>query len=251
MAAKRIDFNEWLRICAEDLRVGGVDIIAEQMPRRTKPFLLETKKRCTDYRLTIACLSPGNNFGKSTAQARRAEVSRVKQWIDAAFILGAPCVRIFAGWPPPGRAQALWADMVRCIRQVATEAAHAGITLVIEPHNHGGFLPDSRTTLKLIRELNSPWVKINLDTGNYLQDDLYAGLDASLPYAPHVVAKIHHLNAAGEETEFDYRAIFAMLKRHGYHGFLTLEYEGHADELRGVPKAITMLRRLARTYELL
>lgn len=250
LEAKTIDFSEWLRICAQDLRVGGVDIIAEQMPKRTRAFLLETKKRCTDAQLTIISLSPGNDFGKPTAAARQAQVDSVKGWIDAAFILGAPCLRIFSGWPPKGQAAALWPAMVRCIRQVAAPAAAAGITLVIEPHNHGGFLPDSKSTLKLIRELDSPWVRINLDTGNYLEPDPYAGLEASMPYAPHVVAKIHHLSPAGQELEFDYDKIFAMLKRHRYHGFVTLEYEGKADELEYVPKAIAMLRRYAKQYAL-
>ncbi len=250
MTARRLSFDRWLRVCAEDLGVGGVDIIAEQMPRRTRAFYLETKKRCTDLQLTIVSLSPGNDFGKAGVAQRRAQVHAVLRWIDAAFVLGAPCLRIFAGWPPAGEAAALWPKMVACIRQVAARARQAGITLVVEPHNHGGFLSTSRQTLRLIKELDTPWVRINLDIGNYREADPYAGIAASLPYAPHVVAKIHHLNAAEEETEFDYDRIFAMLKRQRYHGFVTLEYEGTADELQTVPKAVAMLRRYARKYDL-
>ena len=248
MQARRLSFEGWLRLCAEELRVGGVDIIAEQMPTRTKAYWLATKKRCTDWQLTIVSLSPGNNFGRPTASARRAEVNNVIRWIDAAFVMGAPCLRIFAGWPPAGQAQALWPKMVQCIRQAAKAAQAAGVTLAVEPHNGGGFLPDSRATLKLIRDVNSPWVRINLDTGNYHEADPYAGMDASLAYAPHVVAKIHRLNAAGEDTTLDYGKIFALLQRHRYRGFVTVEYEGPADERTAVPKAVAMLRRYARRY---
>ncbi len=250
MEAGRIDFNGWLRLCAEELRVGGVDIIAEQMPRRTKRFWLQTKKRCTDFHLTIVSLSPGNDFGKPSAAARHAQVENVKRWIETAAIMGAPCVRIFAGWPPAGQAAALWPRMVDCIREVAASAEGFGITLVVEPHDRGGFLPTSERTLALIRELDSPWVRINLDTGNYTEPDLYAGLEASLPYAPHVVAKVHRLGRGREEMEFDFDKIFAMLKRHRYHGFVTLEYEGPTDELASVPKAIAMLRRYAAKHGL-
>jgi len=250
MEAGRIDFNGWLRLCAEELRVGGVDIIAEQMPRRTKRFWLQTKKRCTDFQLTIVSLSPGNDFGKPAAAARHAQVENVKRWIETAAIMGAPCVRIFAGWPPAGQAAALWPRMVDCIREVAASAEGFGITLVVEPHDRGGFLPTSERTLALIRELDSPWVRINLDTGNYTEPDLYAGLEASLPYAPHVVAKVHRLGRGSEEMEFDFDKIFAMLKRHRYHGFVTLEYEGPTDELASVPKAIAMLRRYAAKHGL-
>lgn len=250
MEAGRIDFDDWLRICAEELRVGGVDIIAEHMPHRAKRGWLAVKKRCTDAQLTIVSLSPSNNFGRPSAAARRREVASVSRWIEAAFVMGAPCLRIFAGWPPAGQHDALWGAMVSCVRQVARAAAQAGVTLVIEPHDQGGFLPDSRRTLRLIREVDSPWVRINLDTGNYIEPNPYAGMEASLPFAPHVVAKIHRLGPDGEERELDYGKIFAMLRRQAYHGFVTVEYEGQADELAAVPKAVAMLRRYGRRYGL-
>ncbi|MBI3009827.1 MAG: sugar phosphate isomerase/epimerase [Candidatus Omnitrophica bacterium] len=245
LEAKRIHFEDWLRLCSNELRVNGVDIIAEHMPTQTKSYWLDTKKRCTDYQLTVVCLSPSNNFGKPTALQRQREVSRVKRWIDAASILGAPRLRIFAGWPPPGKAKLLWPAMRRCISQVAATAAQAGVTLVVEPHNHGGFLSTSETTLSLIRELDSPWVRINLDTGNYLDRDLYSGLNASLPYTSHVVAKIHRLGPDGEEEGIDYGRVFALLSRHRYRGFVTVEYEGQEDEFRQVAQAIAMIRRHA------
>ena len=250
LKARRITFQDWLRRCAEELQVGGVDLIAEQIPCRTKRGWLETKKRCTDLQLTIASLSPSNDFGRPSARQRQAQVDRVNRWIEVACLLGAPCVRIFAGWPPRGQAVALWPKMVQCIRRVATTAARTGITLVVEPHDAGGFLSTSARTLALIRELDSPWVRINLDTGNYQDPDLYAGLEASMPYAPHVVAKVHDLSPDGEAVGFDYGKIFSMLTRHRYHGFVTLEYEGTQDELTCVPRAVAMLRRYAATYGL-
>jgi sugar phosphate isomerase/epimerase len=96
-----------------------------------------------------------------------------------------------------------------------------------------------------MREINSPWVRVNLDVGNYVQPNIYEGIEASLAYAPHVVAKIHQLSPQGEELEFDYDRIFSILKRHRYHGFVTVEYEGKTDELASVPKALDMLRRYA------
>jgi sugar phosphate isomerase/epimerase len=62
-----------------------------------------------------------------------------------------------------------------------------------------------------------------------------------LPYAPHVVAKIH-------AEPLDYDKIFAMLARHRYRGFLTLEYEGTREERHGVPQALAMLRRTGRRH---
>ena len=243
LRSKRIDFYEWLRICAEDLAVDGVDIIAEQAPSRTARCWLDIRKRCADAHLTVISLSPSNNFGRPTAAARRAEVDQLRRWIDTAVTLGSPYVRIFSGWAPADRHAALWKPMVSCIRAVATSAAQAGITLLVEPHNHGGLLPDSQSTLRLIRELNSPWVRVNLDVGNYVEPDRYAGIEATLPFAPHVVAKVQEVTSAGG-LGFDYERIVAMLKRRRYRGFVTLEYEGEADELTVVPQAMAVLRLL-------
>ena len=248
MEAGRMDFDEWLRLCAEELAVDGVDIIAEQMPKRTKRYWIDTKKRCLDLQLTVISLSPSNNFGKPTKAGRQREVDNILRWIEAASILGAPCLRIFAGWPPPEAKAALWGAMVGCIRRVARAAGQAGITVVVEPRNTGGFLPDSRTTIKLIREVESPWVAINLDTGNYHEADMYAGIEASLPLARHVVAKIHRLGPDGEEQDLDYGEIFDILQSHRYRGFVTVEYEGQLDERQGVAAAVQMLRRHAACH---
>ncbi len=249
LESKRINFDKWLQLCAEELGVGGVDIIAEQLPRRNKRFLVELKRRCADARLSIVSLSPSNNFGKSSYAERSTEVEQIIRWVDVAFVLGAPCVRIFAGWPPRAEYEVLWPKMVQCIQRAAKVAAQVGILLVVEPHNHGGFLYDSRTTLRLIREVGSPWVRINLDTGNLADPDPYAGIEACLPQAAHVVAKMHDLTQEGEDTRLDYRRIFKLLKRHKYHGFVTLEYEGKADELAIVPRALQMLRKYALQYD--
>ena len=231
--------------------MGGVDLIAEQMPQRTTRYWVETKKRCTDLHLTIVSLSPSNNFGRTRPAERQVEVENVKRWIDAAFVLGAPCVRIFAGWPPAGQARVFWPKMVQCMRAVATHAAQAGITLVVEPHNHGGFVSNVRSALRLLRQVDTPWIKLNLDTGGYIEkspEALYAAFETSLPYAPHVVAKMHDVHPAKEPLDYD--RIVAMLARRGYHGFVTVEYEGEADEMTAVPKAVALLRQYARTHAL-
>lgn len=250
LEAKKIDLEGLLNICAKKLRLGGVDIIADHLPKTDKRYLAGLKKFATDLQLTIACLSPGNNFGLVSKAARDSEVKKIKEWIDVGLILGAPVLRIFAGWPPKDKKNELWKPMVECIETCAKYAQESGITLAIEPHNDGGFLPTSVETLRLINEINSPWVRLNLDTGNYQDKDMYAALEKSIGYAPHIHAKIHKLSAQGEELEFDYNRIFEILKRNQYRGFISVEYEGQEDELEYVPKAVDMLRRYGAKYNM-
>ena len=252
----RLDFAQLLDFCAKQLKLGGIDIIADHLPKTDKKSLIGYKKRAADLQLTIACLSPGNNFGKARPGERKAEVEAIKKWLEVGYILGAPVLRIFSGWPLPYEdKEKLWPAMVDCIRQCEKQAQQTGIILAIEPHNDGGFLPTCTDTMRLIREINSDWVRINLDTGNYQDADNYQAIQDSIAYAPHMHAKVHHISDDGRALEFDYDKIFAILKKADYRGFLSLEFEGQdmhgQDELVYIPKAAEMLKRLAHNYNLL
>lgn len=251
----KLDFVKLLKFCAHDLKLGGIDIIADHLPKTDKKSLIEYKKMTTDLHLTIACLSPGNNFGKPKAQERKAEVEAILRWLDAGYILGAPVLRIFSGWPwPVEDKEKLWPMMVDCIRECEGSAKELGIVLAIEPHNDAGFLPTAVDTLRLIKEINSEWVKINLDTGNYHDPDNYKAIEDTIAYTPHIHAKCHHITDDCRELEFDYDRIFAILKKHDYRGFFSLEFEGQdlhqQDELVYIPKAVKMLKGYALKYEI-
>lgn len=251
----RLDFVKLLEVCAKDLKVGGIDIIAEHLPKTDKRSLIGYKKMAADLQLTICCLSPGNNFGKPTEEERKKEVEAVEKWLDIGYTLGAPVLRIFSGWPWPYEdKEKLWPQMAACIRECEKAAKEAGIVLAIEPHNDGGFIPTAVDILRLLKELNSEWVKINLDTGNYKDPDNYKAIEDTIAYAPHMHAKCHHITDDCRELEFDYDKIFTILKKAGYRGFFSLEFEGQdlhqQDELLYIPKAVQMLKGLAQKYAL-
>jgi len=252
IGAGKMDVTRLFNFCAKELKLGGMDIIAELLPKSDRKSLIEYKKMATDLQITISALSPGNNFGKPVLEERKQEVETVKKWIDAAYILGAPVLRVFSGWPPKEESKKLWPEMVACLRECEKSAKEAGITLAIEPHNDGGFLPTAVESMRLIKEINSPWVKLNVDTGNYYDPDNYRAIEDTMPLAVHMHAKCHHIAEDGRELEFDYDKIFTILKKSGYQGFLNLEFEGqdmhNQDELVYIPKAVKMLKELAVKY---
>lgn len=248
----KMDVPKLFNFCAKELQLGGMDIIAELLPRSDRKSLLEYKKMATDLAITISALSPGNDFGKPSAAERKKQVQTLKKWIDAAYILGTPVLRIFSGWPPRGESKKLWPEMVKCIKECEKSAAAAGVTMAIEPHNDGGFLPTAVESLRLVKEIGSPWVKLNVDTGNYHDPDPYKGIAETMPYAVHMHAKCHHIAQDGRELEFDYDKIFTILKKSAYRGFLNLEFEGQdmhgQDEMVYIPKAVKMLKEMAVKY---
>lgn len=247
-STKKIDFEGMLQICAKDLKIGGVDIITDLLPKDDKKYLLHVKKLCADLQLTISALSPGNNFCQEKDSDLEGQIDYVKKWLDAAYIMGAPVLRVFAGWIPKEKQKAVWPNVVKAFKESARLAEERGVVLGIESHNGGGLLPSSVETHKLLEDVNSPWVELNLDTGNYQDKDMYAALKKSMPHAVHMHAKIHKITKEGKEQEFDYDKIFQILKDANYRGFLNVEYEGKEDEMEYVPISIEMIKRYAAKY---
>lgn len=255
-ASKKMDLEKLFRVCADELKIGGIDIIDvhfksgdPQVLLKEMDYLLKIKKLSTDLQVTISAVSPGNSFGKDKEADERSEVDKINKWTDIAYILGSPNLRIFAGWAPKERHKELWPKVVKSIKECAAYAAKKGITLAIESHNSGGYLPTSIETHKLLKDVNLPWVKLNLDTGNYQDRDMYAALKSSMPYATHMHCKIHKLSKDGKELEFDFDKIFRILKDANYRGFFNIEYEGSEVELEYVPKSVTMVKSFMKKYE--
>jgi sugar phosphate isomerase/epimerase len=255
-AAGKMDLEKCLQTCAYDLKIGGIDIIdvhfkggddVKKLLKNTG-YLLKIKKLATDLEIAISAVSPGNSFGRENPKDEEAEVAKIKGWTDVAYILGAPNLRIFAGWAPRGKHAQLWPKVVASIRECAQYAAAKGVTLAIESHDDGGYLPTSVETHKLLDDVNSPWVKLNLDTGNYQDKDMYGALKKSMPFTTHMHCKIHKLSPDGRELEFDFDRIFKVLKDANYRGFFNVEYEGKEEELEYVPRSFAMVKQFMKKY---
>jgi sugar phosphate isomerase/epimerase len=208
--------------------LGGIEFIMEHVKSFDEKHLLALKKHANDSGLEISAVSPGNSFGNIKDKDNKSNLAYVKKGIDAAVILGAANVRVFAGWPPQGMREKLWGTAVKYMKEAAKYAEKKGITLAVEPHNNGGFLPDSASSIRFIEDVNSPFVKLNLDTGNYLghENDLYEGLKKSMKYTVYCHLKVHTIDKSGKTSDFDLDKVFKVLSGADYRGWIALEYEG-------------------------
>ncbi len=79
--------------------------------------------------------------------------------------------------------------------------------------------------LDLMQRANSPWIGINLDTGNFVSDDPYGDLEKCIPYAVNVQVKMTIKKTGGKSEPTDMARIAELLKDGGYQGFVILEFE--------------------------
>jgi len=241
---KRTDIFSWIDYCAATLELDGIEIEDKHFPSPPDDSLPALRERVAERRLVLSSVTIMNNFGLATPAGRAAQVEYVCRWIDRARTLGSSRVRIFAGWPQSADREALWGAMIECLRQVSRCAEQAGVTLCLENHNHGGFVQVAEDVLRIFREVESRWLRLNLDTGNYL--DGLESIEKTASYAAHVHAKLRDIAADGSEKTLDYPAIVNALRSAHYDAFISLEYEGRQDPFVVVPRAVDYFRKLLR-----
>ena len=243
-SAGAMDQVRFLVRCADALKVSGVELQDIHFPQTRPGYLQLLRRTAKSLGLTIAGVGVHNDFGRADETFRQSEMVKVKQWIEVAEQLGAPLVRVFAGYPEGGPAQsgARWPAMIDALSEVAAFAGHAGLRLGLENHNHGAFTPTAAEFLRVLHQVNSTSLVPLLDTGNYV--DGWPSLEQTLGLAAHVHAKFWTVGPDGSDESVDYARIVPGLRAAGYDGWVSFEYEAPEPEATGIPRALAYLKRM-------
>ena len=236
----------------------GVELLHRQLASEEKSYLNALKQRAFDKGLDMPMLSIHQDFVSPDVAERKKHIDHTKHCIDLASQLGIPCVRLNSGrWktiksfddlmkakgeePPIAGykdADAIgWC--VDSIREILPHAESAGVKLALE--NHWGLTTKVSTLLQIWKTVNSPWLGINLDTGNY-PDKYYEGIAQLAPHASIVQAKTYHGGGVWYTLDLDYKKIAGILRAAKFSGWVSLEMEGKEDAATAVPKSLKTLR---------
>jgi sugar phosphate isomerase/epimerase len=243
---------------AAKLGFDGVELLHRQFENETPAYLNGLKRQALARGLDLVMLSIHQNFVKPDPAERKKMIHHTIHCIDLAVQLGIPAIRLNSGrWetiasfddlmkvkgdepPLPGykKADAIkWC--VDSIHQCLPAAEKAGVVLALE--NHWGLTTSVDTLLEIVDAVNSPWLGINLDTGNF-PGEPYAGLEKVIPRAIISQAKTYYGGGVWYTLDLDYKRIANIYKKAGYHGYISLEMEGKEAAETAVPKSLEMLR---------
>ena len=225
---KRIDMFQFVDYCA-DHGCEGAEVTSYYFPPdANEEYFLKLRRHAFLRGITISGTAVGNNFALPKGEKRDAEIASVKKWIRYAAVLGAPHIRIFAGATPKDFSKEEAKKMcVSAMEEVGAEAGKHGIFLGLE--NHGGIVAEPKDLLEMIRDIQSPWVGINLDTANFHTDDPYKDLESIAPYAVNIQVK-SEIQKRGQKKELaDLKRLAKMFRDANYQGFVALEYEAAED----------------------
>lgn len=238
----RMKLEEFIEKCAE-WGCDGTELTEYYFQKPITPeYLTRIKRTAIKAGLPITCTPIGNTFTLPPGEARDRQLASMRNWIDASAELGSPAIRIFAGGTPKGVDEAearKWA--IECINISLEHAAKRGVFLALE--NHGGIVATADGMLSIIKEIKHEWFGVNLDSGNFHTPDPYADLEKIAPYAVVCQLKCEMTPQGGKKQDMDYPRVIDILRKAGYRGFITLEYEAAEDPMTAVPKHLDAIRK--------
>ena len=233
--------SEFIELGAS-LGLDAVEPTAYYIYRTDKAYLHELKALAFRKGIEISGTAIGNNFCASAGKPLDDELRKFRGWVDAAIELGAPHIRVFAGRPPKDADRKRdFAQAIEMMKRAVDYAASRGVFLGIE--NHGYLTETADDVLRFIEAVPSPWLGVNLDTGNF-DDDGYAQIAKLAPRAVNCQLKTD-IPDGGRKQEVDIARVFSILRRADYHGYVALEYESNDDPKKAVPHYVRKMQALA------
>ena len=258
---------------AKEMGFDVIEFSTFTLPEGETPlsFAPKVREECDRVGISVANYTIFADFLNGSGGDWKAEVERLKEEVRIAAILGSPGMRHDATWGPakerigPKSFDALLPVLADGCRAISDYAAGYGIRTMVE--NHGYFAQDSERVEKLVTAVNHPNFGLLVDMGNFLcaDEDPAVAVARVLPYAFHVHAKDFHVKSGMEadpgEGWFPTRAgnhlrgaiighgnvpvaqCVRLLKRAGYEGVLSVEFEGLEDPLKGIAIGQANLRR--------
>jgi sugar phosphate isomerase/epimerase len=238
LGSGKMDLDGFLH-AARDAGAAGVDIVKGHFPRGGISALRNSITRARAMGLEVVALGMAGDLTRRSGPARRKMGSDLTQWMRLAKSVDVSAIRVFAGDSSicdsaERRARSL-------LRSAAPLARKLRIRIAME--NHWGISVNPDSAWRMLRGLPRPWIGSCLDIGNFSRDDrtsLY-GVRRLAPLAVHVHVK--DFGGANRREGLDQQASIGIIRRTGYQGWFSLEYEGEENELKEVPRAFARMKR--------
>ncbi|MGL4942508.1 MAG: sugar phosphate isomerase/epimerase family protein [Thermoguttaceae bacterium] len=249
--------------CIESAAAMGfdsVEILEVQMSDDEKASPSAIKRQAFCAGLSLCSLSTHQSFVNPDAEVRRENIAKTIRSVELAYSLGIPTIRVNTGrWGTSASFDALMANrgieppregftdddafpwVIESFEKILPTAEKCGVVLGLE--NHWGLGRTPEGVLRIVDAVASPWLAVTLDTGNFLEDP-YERLEKLMPKTVFVQAKTYYGGGVWYTLDLDYERIGAMLRRHNYRGFVSLEFEGKEDPQTAVPKSLDLLRKV-------
>ena len=196
--------------------------------------IFDFKRKAHALGIEISGTGVRNEFSYSDSTALGKEIDTVLRWIEVAAKMGAPVLRVFTAkqYSTGDERKRVNDRILFALNKCIEKAAAYGIVLGIQ--NHNDFLRTADECHELIGAVNSQWLGLVVDTGNFIASDPYEEIRKSLPLAVNWQVK-EKLLINGVQTPMDLKRLCSIIKSSNYRGNVPIETLGMNDPLNEVP----------------
>lgn len=261
------DFGKCIDI-ADEYGFDGVELLLYQLEQNeliSHSKMMSYKRHALRLGLPLVGMSTHQGFVTPDREQRKQNIDRTIGQIEIAYTLGIPTMRVNTGrWGTSGSFDALmeargiekpldgYTDedaypwVIEALEACMPTAEKCGVVLALENHWGLGLTPEG--ILRIVDAVDSPWLQITTDTGNFLEEP-YARLEKIAPKTVFVQAKTYYGGGQWYSLDLDYPRIGKILNKHDYRGYISLEFEGMEDYRTAIPKSLELMRSaFPRTY---
>ena len=247
---------------AAEMGFDGVEILHRQMTDESNATLQRLKRRALVNGLDLCGFSTHQGFLSPDAEKRKKNVDHTIRCIELAYALGVPTMRVNTGtWGTSKDFDALMANrgvepplpghtddeafrwVIDGLSACLPAAEKCGVLLGLE--NHWGLGRTPEGVLRVVDAIDSPWLQVTADTGNFLEDP-YDKLAQLAPKTVYVQAKTYAGGGLWYTLDLGYPRIAKIFRDAGYRGYVSMEFEGKEPPLTGIPKGLAVLREAFR-----
>lgn len=207
---------------------------------------LLTRSKDNDIENLIIMIDGEGDLASQDEKARKKGIENHHKWVDLANFLGCHSIRI--NLFGDGTLDDQIKQATKSMRELCEYAKPQNINVIVE--NHGGNSSDPAFVTKVIQDSGMSNAGTLPDFGNFCIEreggerwgtpcikeypDIYEGINKMMPYAKGVSAKSYNFDDKGNETKIDYYKMMKIVKNAGYKGYIGVEFEGEADEEKGI-----------------
>lgn len=252
----KVPMLEMPKMARDNWDFEAIELVSGMLASTEKSYLDELAKNAaaSNVKIMLIMIDGQGNIGGDTEDERKEAVTKHKQWMDYAADFGCHTIRMnWAGAPKDLMATApeKLDDFIKVsapgFHELCEYGEQKNLNVIIE--NHGGPSSYPEAVTKLMHAVRHPRFGTLPDFGNFPRKedgsyvfDVYDAIDTLMNYAKAVSAKCYHFDEQDMETTLDYPRIIADVHdRHGYHGYIGIEYEG---DKMSEPDGIAACKRL-------
>lgn len=230
--AQRMELKDFAAHVVEKFSIHKIELWSPVFPSTDSKYLDQLRgaiEKANSAVVDIAVDGEASPYAADPAE-REKSLASSKHWVNVGAALGSPSIRTHIHESKDSKP-----DVARAADTLLHVADYAQAkNVVVSLENDNPISEDPFFIVHVLDKVNSPWLRALPDFGNSLsahgEDFNYRAMDAMFAHAYGIChVKDGEVDEQGKAVHVDMARTFAILKKHGYKGYCSMEYDAPGD----------------------